>query len=167
MSRAGIAAAALLFVTGCGFQPLYGPQQIGADGVSPLQQIAVSPIPERVGQLLRIELTKNLNPKGPPATPVYRLGVTVRESKQNLAVRKDATATRANLIIVATYTLSDAQSRQTLLKGSVRSINSYNILDADFATLSAEADARRRAARDLATEIQSRVGLFLARPTGS
>jgi LPS-assembly lipoprotein len=93
------------------------------------------------------------------------LNVKLSESKQSLGVRKDATATRANLIITANFDLLDKQAGEKLLSGKVRSINSYNILDAEFATLSAESDARRRAARDLAAEIQSRLGMFLSRPT--
>lgn len=115
--------------------------------------------------MLRIELANQLTPKGPPRVAAYVLNVTLTESKQSLGVRKDATATRANLIITANFDLFDKQADKRLLAGTVRSINSYNILDADFATLSAESDARRRAARDLATEIQSRLGIFLSQST--
>ena len=93
------------------------------------------------------------------------LNVSVSESKRDLAIRKDATATRANLIITASFILKREQGGEVIFKGQVRSANSYNILDADFATLSAESDARRRAARDLATEITSRLGVFLAQRT--
>lgn len=154
-----------MLVSSCGFEPLHGRQQSGESASSALRQISVPPIPERLGQLLRIELTNRLSPNGPPRVPAYVLDVSIVESKQNLAVRKDATATRANLIVTATFSLRDVQTDENLLDGTVRSINSYNILDADFATLSAEADARRRATRDLATEIRSRLGIFLSQPT--
>jgi len=157
--------AVMVLVTGCGFEPLHGRQQSGASATLALSEISVPPIPERLGQLLRIELTNRLTPNGPPRAPAYVLNVQVTESKQSLGVRKDATATRANLIITANFNLFDTQADENLLDGTVRSINSYNILDADFATLSAEADARRRAARDLATEIQSRLGIFLSQAT--
>ena len=156
---------ALLVLAGCGFEPLHGARQRGPDGTSALRQIAIAPIPERLGQLLRIELTNRLTPKGPPQSPAYVLNIKVRESIQNLGLRKDATATRANLIITADFTLTDTKTQEAVFTGDLRSINSYNILDADFATLTAESDARRRAAVDLATEIRSRLGLFLARPT--
>ncbi len=155
----------MAFLTACGFTPLHGQQQVGADTTAALRQISVLPIAERLGQLLRIELTNQLTPTGPPRTPAYVLNVTVTETKQNLAVRKDATATRANLIITASFKLRQAGVDTPLLNSKVRSVNSYNILDADFATLSAESDARRRAARDLATEIRSRLGIFLSQRT--
>jgi LPS-assembly lipoprotein len=159
--------AVMVLVAACGFVPLHGRQQSGAGATVALSQIMISPIPERLGQMLRIELANRLTPKGPPRAPAYVLDVKITESKQNLAVRKDATATRANLIITANFILVNKQDGKNLLDGRVQSINSYNILDANFATLSAESDARRRASRDLATEIQSRLGIFLARPTGN
>ena len=156
--------AAMVLIAGCGFEPLHGQQQSGVNATSAMRQISVPPIPERLGQLLRIELTNRLTPSGPPRSPAFVLSVNVSESKQNLAVRKDATATRANLIISANFELTDAKTEESLLSGTVRSINSYDILDADFATLSAESDARRRAALELATEIKSRLGIFLSQP---
>lgn len=167
MSKSATALAALLVLTACGFQPLYGAAQTGPNGESPLQSVAVPPIPERLGQMLRIELTNRLSPKGAPQTPDYVLDVKLREVVQNLGFRKDATATRANLNITAEFVLIDARTQQPVFDGTVRSINSYNILTENFATLTAESDARRRAAVDLATEIQSRLGLFLAKPTSS
>ena len=68
------------------------------------------------------------------------------------------------LVISAKFELTDAETEESLLSGTIRSINSYDILDSDFATLSAESDARRRAALDLATEIKSRLGIFLSQP---
>lgn len=156
---------ALAVLTGCGFTPLHGNPQANGSATAALRQIGVPPIPERLGQLLRIELTNQITPKGQPRTPLYVLEVKVKESKQALAVRKDATATRANLILSANFKLKTGKESESLFTGTVRSVNSYNVLDADFATLSAESDARRRAVRDLATEIRSRLGIFLSRPS--
>lgn len=157
----------MVLVTGCGFEPLHGRPESGNETTAALRQISVSPIPERLGQLLRIELTNQLNPTGAPRKPAFVLVVSVNESKQDLAIRKDDVATRANLIITARFDLKDARTDKNLFGGSARSINSYNILEADFATLTAEADARRRGTRDLATEIGSRLGIFLSQPAGT
>ena len=165
MFRIWFIAAGLVLVAGCGFEPLHGRQEAGADASSALRLVSIQPIPERLGQLLRIELTNQLTPLGPPRAPAYVLTVSVTETKQELGVRKDATATRANLIIIATFELKDTLTDKNLFAGTVRSIVSYNILDSDFSTLTAEADARRRGTRDLATEIGSRLGIFLAQPS--
>lgn len=155
----------ILLLAGCGFEPLHGRPEQGNQTTTRLGQISVPVIPDRLGQLLRNELTSQLTPLGPPRRPAYVLNVEVREVKQELGVRKDATATRANLIITASFDLTDSQTNEKLFRGTVRSINSYNILDEDFATLSAEANARRRGTRELATEIGTRLGIFLAEPT--
>ena len=153
--RASILAF-LVLLAGCGFQPLHGRPDAGNQTTTALSLVSVAPIPDRLGQLLRIELTNQLTPLGPPKSPAYVLAIDVNEVKQELGVRKDATATRANLIFTATFKLTDTETNESLFSGTVRSINSYNILDEDFAPLTAETDARRRGARDLATEIGAR-----------
>lgn len=163
MSRRGaIVAVALAALAGCGFEPLYGEREAAASVESLLEQVSVAPIADRTGQLLRIELTNRITPTTPPPAQ-YNLRVTLTEGKENLAVRRDATATRANLTITASYTLRPSGTNEVLTSGSIRSVNSYDILTSDFATLAAEADARRRATRDIADAIVDRLAIFLAR----
>ena len=50
--------------------------------------------------------------------------------------------------------------------GQVRSVNSYNILTSDFATLSAREDARKRAVRVLALDIKERLSVWLVQTGG-
>lgn len=156
-------AVLLLFIlaaAGCGFRPLYDSAP-GGDTAAALAQIMVPPIAERSGQLLRIELQNRFSRGGRVPEKRFTLRVTISESTGSVAVRRDATATRANLTINASYKLVRHSDNLVLLSGSARSVNSYNILESDFATLAAETDAKRRAARDLATEISSRLAIFL------
>ncbi len=152
----------LFCLTACGFEPLYGTQENGTATEDLLSRVSVSPIADRPGQLVRIELTNRLTPR-PAPTPLYVLSVVLNESKQDLAVRRDASATRANLIITANFTLTAIGSEGTLLSGNIRSSNGYDILTSDFATLAAENDARRRGARDIADGIIDRLAIFLSR----
>ena len=50
-----------------------------------------------------------------------------------------------------------------MLSGNVNSTSSFNILTSDFATLSAESDARARSLREISDEIRTRVAVFLSR----
>ena len=151
-----------MLVAACGFQPLYGRGGDGATDTSArLAGVGIDFIADRPGQLLRNELLDRMTPLGAPADPRYRLAVTLNESRQNLAVRRDATATRARLTLTAAFRLLDTNNGLELLAGSTQSINSYNISSSDFATISAEADARRRGARDLAQDITARVAIFV------
>ncbi len=155
----------LLAVSGCGFRPLYGTTATSTGTTNErLATVSVGLIPDRTGQLVRNELLERVNVRGTPAKPEFVLDVAVAESIQNLAIQRDEVATRANLILRASFRLVDNATGQSVFNGSVQSVASYNISDSqDFATLSAETDARRRGARDLADEITARVAIFLAR----
>lgn len=153
--------AMCLAAAGCGFRPLYGTDS-GAS-VKRLAEIRIAPIADRVGQQLHNLLLDKLNPLGPPSAPRYVLNVKLRESRQNLAVRKDEVATRANLIVRASFQLRSLADDEVVLSANTLSANSYNILSSDFGTLSAENDARARAVREISDEIKSRVAIFLAR----
>lgn len=163
MSRLrAILIAGLLSLAGCGFEPLYGEKDQGRATEALLAQIAVSPIADRLGQLVRTELVNRLNPRPAPAAQ-FSVSVDLSESSQGLAVRRDASATRANLIINAHFTLKAISGGDTLLKGEIQSVNSYDILTSDFATLAAEKDARHRGARDIADGIIDRLSIHMSR----
>lgn len=155
--------AALGFLGGCGFQPLYGKH---LDAYTPEEFAAIKVIPfrDRIGQQLHNHLLSLLNPGGRPKKPRYVLTARVSESIGSLGVRKSAFATRANLTLHANYSLSPLPMGNQLLKGNDSIIVSYNILDSDFATLMAEKDARARAVRELAQVIRTRLGAYFTRP---
>ena len=168
----GSAAAALLIgmalaVSACGFTPLYG----GADSqakspVDHMAAIRISPLPDRIGQQMHNLLRDRLNPLGQPREPAYALGLRLSESRQELGIRKDETATRANLNLAVEFTLSSLQTGAALVRGSVNSVSSYNILTSPFATGFSEADARARALRELADGIRTRLGIYFSRRQG-
>ena len=95
------------------------------------------------------------------AAPAYNLDVILSERTENLAIQRDHTATRANLVMTAKFTLTELARNEVVILGSSQSFNSYNISRFQFATLSAENDARRRAARELAEDIAMRLTLAL------
>jgi LPS-assembly lipoprotein len=95
----------------------------------------------------------------------YSLAIELRESKGNVNIRKDESATRANLTISADFTLTNNADGGGIFKGTVLSTNSYNVLNSEFATLSAEKDARNRALRSLSEEIRLRVAAALRNPS--
>lgn len=144
---------------GCGFEPLYG-QRFGAASQE-LAAVRIAPIEDRAGQRLHNDLRDRMNPRGQSAEPRYELSVTIREGKQELGTRTDETATRANLIVRASYRLIRLADGRPMLSGDSSSIASYNILRSDFATLSAENDARARALRELADTIATNLSVGL------
>jgi LPS-assembly lipoprotein len=165
-----VAAILLLALTACGFQPLYGNRSLDAIRAEEgLARVSVGVIADRTGQMLRNELDVRLDPNNQNLRPLYNLSVTLTESIASLAVRRDASATRANLKLTAQYSLKLSSSSETIYSGTVRSLNSYDILGAEneFSNLTARDEARRRAARDLADQIALRIALALENKTAA
>jgi len=147
---------------GCGFQPLYGQQGGDATVASDLAAVRVEPLRDRVGQQMHNFLRDRLNPGGQPVSPSYRLQVQLTETLSELGVRQDETATRANLRMQANFSLLSVDGGEPLLSGRSTSTTSYDILENPFATTVSEGDARERALRELADDIQTRLAVYFA-----
>jgi LPS-assembly lipoprotein len=161
-ARRGFAAALLLLaagLAGCGFHSVYG-TQTGAQTVTELGQVRINPIPDRVGQVLRNYLSDRMEPSGLKSTR-YTLDVVLGEQRADLGIQQNSTVTFSRLTLTATYILRDATSGAVLLSGNARADNSYNQLEGGFPSLSAQDDARSRAAQTVGDEIVSRLSLYL------
>ena len=171
-SLRGLAATLLigiaLALSACGFAPLYGrADNQAASPVDHMAAVRILPLPDRTGQQMHNLLRDRLNPIGQPPKPVYELGLRISESRQELGIRKDETATRANLNLAVRFTLKSVQTGRTLYNGKVNSVSSYNILTSPFATGFSEADARARALREIADSIRTRLGIYFSGAQGS
>lgn len=149
----------IALTAGCGFQPLYGGGKKGQASTE-LASISIQPIADRMGQLLRNELLDLINPYGTPSRPLYRLDITMVESKSELAVKKSEIATRANLRIMASYVLYDQNTGLSVFSGNSAVVGSYNVLDSEYATLVAENNARSRVIPEIARDIQTRLSAY-------
>lgn len=159
-----VCAVGLLATTACSVQPLYVKRSDAATSpVQDLSNVYIVPLSDRNGQILHNLLRDRLNPQGQPAKPTYLLRVIVSEETRELAIRRDETATRADLKILATYTLTQGKNDEIVLQGDVRTVASYNILESQFATYSAEQDARKRGLRELSDKIRTRLGRFFVK----
>ncbi len=156
--------ALLIGLEACGFRPLYS-ERHNAGVTAELAATRIDLIADRTGQKLHNFLLDRFNPKGLAARPRYGLKVRVQSRRRELGIRKDETATRANLTLTARYTLRDWRTKRSLYQGTSSSTNSYNILEADFATLAALNDATTRAARELSEKIKTRLSIFFSRAT--
>ena len=164
-----IPAAALLLsmplLGACGWHPLYGSADYGG-ARDELASVHITPIQNRTGQNLYNELRDRMNPEGQPADPKYDLVIGVQEESQQLLVQQDQTATRVNLNIYANYALYQRGNESThpVLTGQSRAATTYDLLTNQFASVTSEADARRRGAVALANDISDRVAAYLAQP---
>lgn len=157
------AAAALAAVAACGYRPLYAERPAG-EVTAETSQVKINLIENRSGQVLHNLLRDRLNPSGQPAAPEYELSVRLREELQELGIRKDETATRVNFRANATfqlYRLGDL--KEVAHVGDAAAVTSYNIVESDYATLSARDDARDRALALIADRIALEVGVYFNR----
>jgi LPS-assembly lipoprotein len=168
--RSGLAGLICLLpvlsvLTACGFEPLYG--RGGGEEKSAvnedLSQVLVLPIPHRTGQQMHNFLRDRLNPAGQPNQPEYTLSVVLNERITELGIQEDATATRAQLTMVADYTLRDYDNQEVLFLGKARSANSYDILGDPYATQVAEFDARELTLRAISEEMKIRLATYFKR----
>src|SRR3546814_4704466 len=135
---AAAAIAPLAGLAACGFQPLYGSdgrRNLGDESVAAsLATVRIDPLRDRAGQQMHNFLRDRLNPEGQPVSPSYRLQVQLVETLSELGVRRDETASSANLRMEAEFVLLSYDSEETVLSGKYSSTTSYDIMDKPFAT---------------------------------
>ena len=152
--------------TACGFQPLYGERTGGVAVRQAFSAISIVPIPNRVGQLVRNQLIDALTPQGQPRNPAYLLEVTLVQTKEGLAFQSDEQATRFNVMLEARFALREMGGGPIVARGNTRSVAAFNVVRSEFANITAEADAHRRAARQIADSIALRLGVHFAGSPG-
>lgn len=162
--RAVLGAAALLAgsagLAACNLRPLYG----GADGgalATELAAIEVTTGAYELGYIVRTEVVKLLNPRGIVAARRYDLQVDVEETRSGLSIQLDSTVTRFDLYLLASYALRRRGEIEPAFTGAATRVASYNVVRQPYAQISAEIDARRRAAIEVARDIRARLALFL------
>lgn len=149
----------------CGFSPVYG--TLGQDSAAAevqLAQVSIGNIPDRDGQYLRNALIDRFYRDGRPVHPAYNLGVSaIVERLVDLDITRSSDATRAQLTLRTDIVLKDTATGEIVLKRSLKSISSYNILTEEYATRIAKKAARDNALDDLAAQIEQQLSLYFNR----
>jgi LPS-assembly lipoprotein len=145
--------SALLIVTalglsGCGFTPLYGETGVG----SSLSRIAVTTQDDRLGYRVREQLEDALGRDGSQA-PLWRLETALEQSRRPLGRRIDDTATRYELTVRGSWTLTPSAGG-VAISGVETVTTTYAAADQPFAAIAAQQDGEERAAAELARLIR-------------
>lgn len=150
-------------LAGCGFRPLL--YRAHGDNIrSELAAVRITGLGDRLGQQLRTALEDNLNPTSIAEPIRYQLAIRLRSTNSALAIQLDNTITRFNLTLVAGFQLKHAADQQQVIyRSTVRRVASYNLRRAPFATLTAQKDAERRAAKEIADDIRTQLALHFQR----
>lgn len=144
--------------TSCGFQPLYQPASPSQLAQSPLyQNVFISTIADRPGQMLRLELQDKLTGGRSLTNADYRLDVELEQQTRFLAIKEDATAAYGRLELIAYYKVIDTRDGTVLQSDRARAEAGYSVVDSEYATLKAAEDAREKAVLGLAESLSRRL----------
>ena len=147
----------LIFVTNCGYEPIYSKKNIQSNELSLIQ---VKNIKDRPGQILRNNLIDIFNSADQKKRPRYLLEVNLTEGIQEIGYRKDLSATRSNLSITADYRLKNIKKEEIIYKGQALAISSYDIVESLYATMIAEKDARNKGLKIITDTIATDLAIF-------
>ena len=156
-------AGCLLVVAACGFTPVYGNRAAPGSVPAQFDRIEVTPIGGRVGLQLRNDLIDRFSARGGQTAKLYRLDIVLNARKEGLAIQQDESVTRFNYRLFGNFRLIRLSDQQVIFEDNARTYVAYNVVQSDFATLSAERDAEERAAHDLGAEIATRLSLYFKR----
>jgi len=152
---AGLWAGGLVALAGCGFKPLYGTANDGGSASLDMAAVRVDPIPDRIGQILRNEITNRLTAGVGPQPARYRLDVALSGSSQPLQIQTSDTITRYNLRLTATFQLIDLATGDVVYQDRAQGVGSYDVVTSQYSTLVAEQETAAAAARELSKTIAS------------
>ena len=141
----------------CGYEPIYS-KNINTN--KELLSISIKNIKNRPGQILRNTLLNQLNPERERVIIKYRLIIKISESRTDLGYRRDMSATRADLEVIAKYFLKNAKNDEIILKEDVKSISSFDVVESVYATLVAEKDAREKSLKIISDNIYTNLVIF-------
>jgi len=141
--------AAALFLSSCGFRPLYATAEGGGAGLTRMALVNVDAA-EGVAPVVERAFARRMRGDG---DPLYDLSVKAAEQAERLAVQIDASVTRYNYRLVGDYTLVERATGKRYV-GNVVSIASFNVVNSQYSTLYAEEQAREKAAAQLVEDIE-------------
>lgn len=148
----------------CTVQPVYGPEPGGGTVKATLASVAVDPVGERVGQVVRNRLLFQLTGgEFEAANPAYRMHLSVTSKEAGLGITSIESAPVYSVTVAATYELKRVDTGVTVLKSTSRTSASYNSVNQVFANTRAKIDAENRAATQVANDIASRVAAAIAK----
>lgn len=152
------AALALALLAGCGFHPMYAPAANGGPAIGP---VVIDQVDTKAGHLVKAELEKLLQvERNLPGAP-QRLQISVGEGVVGLGFRVDESASRSDLVVSASYALF-APNGTEILRGSTSAAASYDIPNSAYGEITAQDDARERAAENVAEKLRADIAVRLS-----
>jgi len=152
--------ALALFLSACGFQPLYATLEDEEAGTEELGAFYIEDItgPKDARQEVEDAMRTRMPDTGVKKT--HAVTIALRDTRRAVAVRISSDTQRFDYTLVAGLQYRDLETDE-VRRQSIRSIVSYGVVDSQYASLVGREDAVRRAAVDLARKIEVDMALFL------
>lgn len=168
-ARAILMLVGTMALAACGFTPMYGAREDGASVAADLGAVEVAAItdagrPYRLGQLMENDLADRFYRGGVGAVR-YRLELGLERTREGFAFRPDEAVTRVGLRLDARYRLIETETGNVILEDSAQAYNSFDVVQSDYATLSAEKDMEARLVKDLGQRITARLSRYFGKGT--
>ncbi|MFN3591720.1 MAG: LPS assembly lipoprotein LptE [Thermaurantiacus sp.] len=148
----------------CALEPVYSAGQSGP-AATMLGGIAVDPIPDRNGFLVRDRLLARLNSGATTDGPQYRLRVRLDDRIDGFGVRGDNSIIRERRTLRARWQLFEDGSETPILDATAGADAGIDVVGSEFAVVAAETSAAERLADEVAAQIIARIALH-ARQAG-
>ena len=157
--RRAAALLALLTLAGCGLQPMYAG---GGNGLvaRELGAIEVPAIEGQSGWLVRNALVDRLGAAS-TGSARYRLDVRLDDKLEGLGVLSDDTIGRERRTLRARDQLVDLADGTILVDATAGSDAGIDVVSSEYATIAAEQTALENLAREVASQITTRLALTL------
>ncbi len=143
-------------------RPMYGETSMGSQAVTELAAIQVNELPGRVGQQIRNELIFLFTGGNHPGQPKYKLEIAYRESVLGVLFKRTDDAAGQIYSLDATFTLRDITGKTELTKGRSHARAAFDRHKSTYSNIRAERDAKNRAAKDIAKDINTRIAAYIS-----
>lgn len=159
-----LCALACLWLTACGFQPIYASPEPGAASPAPyLKAIHIDAPDSLEGSRLRATLEDRFNPSADSTAPDYTLRLSLESQASPFIFEPDGTASRYEILMTSHYTLVRRADNKPVYEGRSARYVSYNVSeDDDYATFVSRKDAYRRGITELSEDISHQITAAMA-----
>lgn len=154
--RSSVLTFALLAISGCTFQPLYGSADYSnGQGSYALSQVSVANVDTRVGQQVRNHLIFLLQGGRDNNETRYLVRLRVVSNDQRFtSVQRVRDRTAGNVTVRVSYELRDKFTYTRIADGNRVAVASYDRTEQSFANSRAVRDAENRAAKEAAEQVR-------------
>ncbi|MDR2901871.1 MAG: hypothetical protein LBU87_02015 [Lactobacillales bacterium] len=133
MVRKSLFSLAVLFLSACGFTPLY----LATDGSNIADKspyVNITPMQNYDGYKISGHLRDKLNPEKKHVTPLYDLSVKVDSIRYtDQSIQDNNFMTRQKTDMVVSYQMKDRSTGKTLINAKTHAVGSYNITNNPYA----------------------------------